>query len=55
MKPADPHLLGAHVTEEGTNFAIWAPAADSVELALIDDENGQLSESRFALAHREGP
>ena len=55
MKPGDPHLLGAHVTEGGTNFALWAPAADSVELSLIDDVDGRLEETRFALAHREGP
>ena len=55
MKPAYPHLLGAHVTEGGTNFALWAPAADSVELSLIDDVDGRLEETRFALAHREGP
>lgn len=55
MRPADPHHLGAQVTDGGTNFAIWAPAADAVELCLIDERDGQLSETRFALAHRDGP
>ena len=55
MRPADPNHLGAHVTEGGTNFALWAPAAESVELCLIDEKDGVLLETRFALAHREGP
>ena len=55
MRPANPNILGTQVTEEGTNFAIWAPAADGVELCLIDERAGRILESRFALAHREGP
>lgn len=55
MKPADPHQLGAHLTDDGANFALWAPAADSVELCLIDEVGGQFEETRFSLAHREGP
>ena len=55
MRPANPNILGTQVTEEGTNFAIWAPAADGVELCLIDERAGQIIESRFALSHREGP
>ncbi|MGA1689393.1 MAG: glycogen debranching protein GlgX [Candidatus Nanopelagicaceae bacterium] len=55
MRPADPRYLGAQVTAEGTNFALWAPAADSVELCLFNDVNGELTETRFALAHRDGP
>lgn len=55
MKPADPHRLGAHLTNEGADFALWAPAADSVELCLIDQIDGKLEETRFSLAHREGP
>ncbi|MFM1968154.1 MAG: hypothetical protein RL590_1011 [Actinomycetota bacterium] len=44
----------------GTDFAIWAPAADAVELCLFDrreSENGswQWVETKFSLAHREGP
>lgn len=55
MRPADPRILGAQVTVEGTNFAIWAPAADAVELCLFDGEAGDLTETRFSLAHRDGP
>ena len=55
MRPADPHILGAQVTQEGTNFALWAPAADAVELCLFDLSGGAISETRFALAHRDGP
>lgn len=55
MRPADPHKLGAQVTQEGTNFALWAPAADAVELCLFDLSGGAISETRFALAHRDGP
>ena len=44
----------------GTDFAIWAPAADAVELCLFDQresENGSWKwvETKFSLAHREGP
>lgn len=44
----------------GTDFAIWAPAADAVELCLFDrgeSESGswQWVETKFSLAHREGP
>ena len=53
MRPADPRILGTQVTAEGTNFALWAPAADAVELCLFD-ENGR-AETRFSLAHRDGP
>ena len=55
MRPADPRVLGAVVTAEGTNFALWAPAADAVELCLINEINGEQSETRFSLAHRDGP
>ena len=58
MKPANPHLLGNHPTEGGTDFAIWAPAADAVELCLFDrkgDGTGEWLETRFSLAHRDGP
>lgn len=55
MRPANPNALGTQISEGGTNFAIWAPAADGVELCLIDERAGRLVESRFALAHREGP
>ncbi|MEY3254095.1 MAG: hypothetical protein RJA01_101, partial [Actinomycetota bacterium] len=60
MKPANPHILGSHVVAGGTDFAIWAPAADAVELCLFnkrEDETGSLEwvETKFSLAHREGP
>jgi isoamylase len=53
--PADPRFLGATVTHEGTNFALWSEAADAVELCLFDEANGDLVETRFALGHRTGP
>ncbi len=31
------HRLGALVEDAGTNFAVWAPHADRVELCLVDD------------------
>lgn len=52
---ADPRFLGAIPTEEGTNFSIWAEAADAVELCLFDEINGKLVETRFSLSHRNGP
>ena len=55
MRPANPNFLGTQVTEGGTNFALWAPAADAVELCLFEESDGSLTETRFALAHREGP
>ena len=44
--------LGSHPVAGGVDFALWAPAADAVEVALVDEEG---RESRFSLAHREGP
>ena len=55
MLQADPRFLGAIPTEEGTNFSIWAEAADSVEVCLFDEINGKLVETRYALSHRNGP
>ncbi|MGI9198838.1 MAG: glycogen debranching protein GlgX [Candidatus Nanopelagicaceae bacterium] len=55
MLQADPRFLGATPTEEGTNFAIWAEAADAVELCLFDEVNGKLVETRYSLSHRNGP
>uniref|UniRef100_UPI00404A2C35 glycogen debranching protein GlgX n=1 Tax=Candidatus Planktophila sp. TaxID=2175601 RepID=UPI00404A2C35 len=55
MLPADPRYLGAIVTEEGTNFAIWTSGADAVELCLFDEVAGELVESRYSLSHRNGP
>ena len=55
MLQADPRYLGAIPTEEGTNFSIWAEAADAVEVCLFDEVNGKLTETRFSLSHRNGP
>ena len=55
MQPADPHTLGATLTEGGCNFAIWSNAADAIELCLFNEVNGKLVETRFALSHRNGP
>lgn len=55
MLPADPRFLGATLTSEGTNFALWSEVADAVELCLFNEINGKLVETRFALAHRTGP
>jgi len=55
MQPADKRYLGAGLTEEGCNFAIWAAAADAVELCLFDEVNGKMIETRYSLGHRDGP
>ena len=55
MLQADPRYLGAIPTEEGTNFSIWAEAADAVELCLFDLVNGKWVETRYSLSHRNGP
>ncbi len=55
MKPADPRYLGATLTEGGANFALWAAAADAVEVCLFNEVNGKTMETRFALSHRDGP
>ncbi|MEY3715333.1 MAG: hypothetical protein RL155_208, partial [Actinomycetota bacterium] len=55
MKPANPHILGNRPTEGGTDFALWAPAADAVELCLFDERDGRWVETKFSLPHREGP
>ena len=44
--------LGSHPVSGGVDFALWAPAADAVEVALIDDLG---RETTFSLAHRAGP
>ena len=55
MQSADSRYLGATLTNEGCNFALWSEAADAVELCLFNEINGHLVETRFALAHRTGP
>ena len=44
--PGAPTPLGADWDGEGTNFALWAPAAESVDLCLFDDAG---REQRIAL------
>ncbi len=41
MHTPDTSSLGAHITARGVAFALWAPRADKVELALIDVRNMQ--------------
>ncbi len=55
MLPADPRALGATVTDGGVNFAIWSNGADAIELCLFNEINGKLTETRFAMSHRNGP
>ena len=55
MPAGDQRHLGAHPTEEGVNFAIWAAAASKVELCFFDQDNGKLIESRHELIDRNGP
>lgn len=39
--PAPEAVLGARVENGGTTFALWAPRATRVELALVDDDGEQ--------------
>lgn len=39
--PAPDAVLGAHVDHLGTSFALWAPRATRVELALVDENARQ--------------
>lgn len=39
--PADTSILGARVLNGGTNFALWAPRATAVELALVGRDRKQ--------------
>jgi isoamylase len=55
MARGDQRFLGSYLTEEGANFAIWAPSATRVELCLIDEVNGELVERRIDLVDRNGP
>ena len=52
MLQADPRYLGAIPTEEGTNFSIWAEAADAVELCLFDEINGKMVEPLLNIHER---
>ncbi len=42
-QPKDTSILGAHVVDGGTRFALWAPRATRVELALVDRERNQIN------------
>ena len=50
--PGSPFPLGATWDGEGTNFALFAPAAESVELCLFDsaNSNGDGTEERVPLS-----
>jgi len=39
--PADTTILGARVRDDGTAFTLWAPRANRVELALVDQHRDQ--------------
>ncbi|HEY5822300.1 MAG TPA: glycogen debranching protein GlgX [Propionibacteriaceae bacterium] len=39
--PTDSSVLGAHIRDGGTSFALWAPRATRVELALVDEDRTQ--------------
>src|SRR6059036_3095472 len=39
--PGTPRPLGATWDGEGTNFALWAPAAESVSLSLFGEDGGE--------------
>ncbi len=41
--PDDTSMLGAHVVDEGTTFALWAPRATRVELALVHADRTQVN------------
>ena len=53
--PGHPTPLGASWDGEGTNFAIWAPAAETVDVCLFDDggreERVELEETTYHVWH----
>jgi isoamylase len=51
VKPGLPYPLGAHVEEDGVNFALFSAHAEKVELCLFDPA-GQLETNRIALPER---
>lgn len=55
MAKADQRYLGANLTDHGTNFAIWASAAEKVTLCFFNEINGQLVETQHELVDRNGP
>jgi len=42
-RPTDSSILGAHVLDGGTRFALWAPRATRVELALVARDRTQVN------------
>jgi len=42
-RPGTPFPLGATVTDEGVNFALWSAGAEAVELCLFDEADNQSS------------
>ena len=41
--PQDTARLGAHLDDSGCRFTLWAPRAERVELALLDDQDHQIN------------
>ncbi|MCG6566346.1 glycogen debranching enzyme GlgX [Tessaracoccus sp. ZS01] len=39
----DSRFLGAHITDAGVRFGLWAPRATAVELVLVDQTNHQFN------------
>jgi glycogen operon protein len=44
--------LGAHVDADGARFAVASASAEGVEVCLVDDASGELTERRVALTER---
>ncbi|MGH3731704.1 MAG: glycogen debranching enzyme, partial [Micromonosporaceae bacterium] len=40
LRPGSPYPLGATVTDDGVNFALWSAGAEAVELCLFDARGG---------------
>ncbi len=47
-RPTDSSILGAHVVDGGTRFALWAPRATRVELGLVGKERQQTNHDMVA-------
>lgn len=41
IRPGTPRPLGAHVTSEGTNFAVYSSAASAIEICLFEDGSNE--------------
>lgn len=53
LRPGRPTPLGAQVTPEGVNFAVWAPDAWAIDLCLFDNAQSQ-EHTRLRLPARTG-